>query len=78
MRILFDSIIEEFPEMSYHLGIDSKILHCKEFYTTIIKVQNNEISSLSINEKNYLIPFLIKNVLKDEFNESSYAEKIKN
>ena len=51
VRVLFDAVIEKYPQTCYRLKPDAKIVKSPEFESAIVKVQNNERQRLSSLEK---------------------------
>lgn len=50
-RILLDSVIQKYPELSSYISEDANILHTPSFDKAIVKIANGKHDSLTIDEK---------------------------
>ena len=60
VRILFDAVIDKFPETEYRLCADASIVHCVDFGAGIVKLQGGNVTALSREEKNAISIFKLE------------------
>jgi len=66
VRCLFDSLIENFRGMEYHLKADARIVHNPFFESALVKIQSSAPeNTLSVEERNSLLKFRKKDFLPD-------------
>ena len=51
VRAVFDSVIEQYPDMSGYIAADAKIVHSSAFERAVVKIQDKEFSNLTIEER---------------------------
>lgn len=50
MRLLFDSTIEEFPELAVRLGPDADIVAASDFTEAIVLTENSKIIDIKVKQ----------------------------
>lgn len=76
VRIAFDDLIAEIPELESKLGPNAAVVHNPQFENAIVKLQKGE--ELSTNEKRVLSVFKCGAVVQSEGDEErlSYEERL--
>ena len=57
VRVRFDRLSADYPDLKHHLDCNSNFIHSKAFENTIVKIQTGSDYLLSVEEKEILTTF---------------------
>lgn len=66
-RTCFDAVLQEFPQLSYYLSPNAKILHSPDFNMAIIKIQSNRAHELNAKELKMVEGLKSEKTLEDSY-----------
>ena len=63
MRVLFDTVMEEYPDLGKYIGPDAAIIHSVHFEKALTKLSSQQAFLLTDDEKTFIIKLKLLNGL---------------
>ncbi len=82
VRALFDTVLEVYLRADCYLAKPSSIVHCTDFENTILKVIDNQESTLTLSESNAVCCFVVEHdydIVESNMNDNdrSLSERVR-